>query len=74
MENNHTSKTGTVDGGLTVFMAGRDFCLMEMVREACTQYAENKCTLDEFMDMYEAVMFAATDDEGRRCGWKEVSL
>lgn len=52
-----------VDGGLTVFTAGRDFCLMEMVREVCEQYAEHKITLDEFIDCYEAIMIQAAENE-----------
>jgi len=59
---NNNQYTG-VDGGLTVFTAGRDFCLMEMVRECCQQYAEHRCTLDEFMDMYEAVMLQAAENQ-----------
>lgn len=63
MENNQTHKPGIIDGGLTVFTAGRDFCLMEMVRECCQQYADHKCTLDEFTYMYEAVMISAAEHE-----------
>lgn len=49
-----------IDGGKTVFSIGkRDFCLTEMMREACRQYADYKCTLDEFVDMYESVALAA---------------
>lgn len=49
-----------IDGGKTIFTVGkRDFCLMEMMREVCRQYVEHKCTLDEFVDMYEGVALAA---------------
>lgn len=54
-----------VDGGLTVFTAGRDFCLMEMVREVCEQYAEHKITLDEFMDCYEDILIKAAENEAK---------
>lgn len=63
MEDNNTSKTGTVDGGLTVFTAGRDLCLVEKVRWCYQQYAEHRCTLDEFVDMYEAVMLQAAQNQ-----------
>lgn len=49
-----------IDGGKTVFSIGeREFCLMEMMREVCAQYAEGRCTLGEFCDMYEGVVLAA---------------
>lgn len=57
-----------VDGGLPVFEAGREFCLMEMVREACRQYANHGCTLDEFMDEYEAIITAAAENQERMRG------
>lgn len=58
-----------VDGTLPVFSAGRrEFCLAEMVREACQQYADHGCTLDEFMDEYEAIVVAAAVSEVKRGG------
>ena len=58
-----------VDGALPVFSAGRrEFCLAEMVREACRQYADHRCTLDEFMDEYEAIVVAAAVSEVKRGG------
>ena len=58
-----------VDGSLPVFSAGRrEFCLAEMVREACQQYANHGCTLDEFMDEYEAIVVAAAVSEAKRGG------
>lgn len=57
-----------VDGGLPVFTAGREFCLMEMVREACAQYANHQCTLEEFMDEYEAIVMAAAKNQERMGG------
>ena len=64
MANNTNNQQYTgVDGGLTVFTAGRDFCLMEMVRECCQQYVDHKCTLDEFTRMYEAVLISAAEHE-----------
>lgn len=56
-----------VDGGLTVFnAAGRDYCLAEMVKEVCGQYVEGKCSLDEFMEMYEGVLLSAAMEQDRR--------
>lgn len=58
-----------VDGALPVFSAGRrEFRLAEMVREACQQYANHGCTLDEFMDEYEAIVVAAAESEAKRGG------
>lgn len=49
-----------IDGGMTVFaVGGREFCLMEMMREVAEEYAEGRCTLGEFCDMYEGVALAA---------------
>ena len=58
-----------INGMLPVFRAGsREFCLAEMVREACRQYANHGCTLDEFMDEYEAIVVAAAESEAKRGG------
>ncbi|MBR6899460.1 MAG: hypothetical protein IKN29_04115 [Bacteroidales bacterium] len=49
-----------IDGGMTVFaVGGREFCLKEMMREVAEEYAEGRCTLGEFCDMYEGVALAA---------------